>query len=300
MRTAGTVPPTTRTEGHAPWPPGAHFPDRGPGARSDRRAPDAAEAGLPGPVATGRFLLWAVAAPLVALLAATALFRWTNLDVALSERFYDPWTGKWPLRHVQPWSALYEAGPYPGLLLGIGGFAVAAAGLFWARLRPYRDAGLVLGLLLALAPGLLVNAGLKDHWGRPRPCQVDQFGGDHAFHAVWEPGDPGDCRSFPCGHAAMGFYLMAPAFLLYPRNRRLALAFLVLGLSGGILMGTARIVQGRHFASDVVWSAALVYFTGLALGYVHHVRMARKSTRAEAGADVLPMPAERRDYPRAA
>jgi len=27
----------------------------------------------------------------------------------------------------------------------------------------------------------------------------------------------------------------------------------------------ARIVAGSHFASDVVWSAGIVYFTGLAL-----------------------------------
>jgi membrane-associated PAP2 superfamily phosphatase len=63
----------------------------------------------------------------------------------------------------------------------------------------------------------------------------------------------------------MGFYLMAPAFLLYPRRRGLAGAFLGLGLLGGGLMGMARIVQGGHFLSDIVWSGGIVYLTGLFL-----------------------------------
>ena len=35
-------------------------------------------------------------------------------------------------------------------------------------------------------------------------------------------------------------------------------------------MGLARIVAGSHFASDVVWSAGIVYFTGLALAALFH------------------------------
>ncbi|WP_321495089.1 hypothetical protein [uncultured Desulfobacter sp.] len=30
-------------------------------------------------------------------------------------------------------------------------------------------------------------------------------------------------------------------------------------------MGLGRIVQGAHFASDVLWSAGFVYYTGLSL-----------------------------------
>ena len=34
---------------------------------------------------------------------------------------------------------------------------------------------------LVLAPGLLTNVLLKDEWGRPRPIDVRQFGGDEAL-----------------------------------------------------------------------------------------------------------------------
>ncbi len=33
-------------------------------------------------------------------------------------------------------------------------------------------------------------------------------------------------------------------------------------------MGLGRVVQGRHFPSDVLWSGAIVYFTGLILAYL--------------------------------
>jgi hypothetical protein len=36
------------------------------------------------------------------------------------------------------------------------------------------------------------------------------------------------------------------------------------------MMGFARIVQGSHFASDVLWSAGAVYFTGLTLAFVYY------------------------------
>jgi len=38
----------------------------------------------------------------------------------------------------------------------------------------------------------------------------------------------GDCNSFPSGHASTGFYLMAPAFVLYRRRPGWAAAFLLL------------------------------------------------------------------------
>jgi membrane-associated PAP2 superfamily phosphatase len=177
---------------------------------------------------------------------------------------------------------------------------VAVGAAFWPLLRPWRAPGLFFGAMLLLGPGLLVNVTFKDNWGRPRPTQVDCFGGKHAFRPVWEPGEHGHCRSFPCGHASMGFFLMGPAFLLYRRRPRLAGAFLLLGLSAGLLLGATRIVQGRHFASDVLWSAGFVYFTGLALGYLYHRWTARASAGTADDADVLPMPAERRDYPQAA
>jgi len=163
------------------------------------------------------------------------------------------------------------------------------------RLRPYRKAGVFLALLLALGPGLIVNGLLKPNWGRPRPNQTLACGGDFEFLPVWTIGGNQDeqvCRSFPSGHASMGFYLMAPAFLFFRRRPRWTQGFMLLGLGWGGAMGLARIMQGRHFASDVLWSAACVYFTGVALLALFEFaekRAAARTGRPVADA-VLPFP----------
>jgi membrane-associated PAP2 superfamily phosphatase len=118
--------------------------------------------------------------------------------------------------------------------------------------------------MLAIGPGLIVNGVFKPYWGRPRPHCTIPFGGDQEFLPVLQKGCDQDYASFPCGHASMGFYLMAPAFVFYRRKPWLAMAFLCLGLVAGI----TRIVEGSHFASDVLWSGGFVYFTGLALAAV--------------------------------
>jgi len=210
----------------------------------------------------------ALIVPLGLLLVGVVFFRVTEADLVLSRPFYGGAKEAWPLLHAQPWKGFYCLGCLPGLVLGIGGLALSLMGSFWSRLRGWRRAGLFLGTFLLIGPGLLVNLAIKPQWSRPRPHQVTAFGGDREYLAVGRMGDYEDSRSFPSGHAAMGFFLMAPAFLLYPRHRRLALVFMLLGLGGGAVMGLTRIVQGRHFASDVLASAAVIYFTGLLLYFL--------------------------------
>ena len=208
--------------------------------------------------------------PLALLVSATVIFWVTDVDLLLSRPFFvnngSPLKSNshWPLRGAEPWKSLYDLGVYPALIIGWGGFIVFLISLFWSKLRSWRDAGLFFALMLALGPGLLINGILKPYWGRPRPNDTIPFSGRHPFLPVGDIGI-GDGASFPSGHASMGFYLMAPGFLFYRRRPRLAAAFFILGLTGGTIMGLARIVAGSHFASDVVWSAGIVYFTGLAL-----------------------------------
>jgi membrane-associated PAP2 superfamily phosphatase len=209
--------------------------------------------------------------PLTLLASATAIFRFTSADIAISSHYYAGPILGWPLKDAQPWKGLYDTGCWPAWVVALGGLAVVLLSLCWSRLRTWREPALFLALFLAIGPGLLVNLALKEQWGRPRPVQTKQFDGNYTFLPVGNQGsNRRECKSFPCGHASMGFYFMAPAFLLYRRRPRLAAVFLLLGLTYGGVMGYARIVQGRHFASDVIWSAAVVYFSGLAMAFVYH------------------------------
>jgi lipid A 4'-phosphatase len=213
----------------------------------------------------------AVWIPLVVLLALTTLFRCTNLDQTLVRLFFAGNATssdigiRFPFGSTQPWQTLYRCGVYPALILGIGGIVVWIVSFFWTKLESWRDPGLFFFLVLIVGPLILVNCIFKPYWSRPRPHATQEFGGPREFVPVWQRGLGEADASFPSGHAAMGFYLMTPAFLCYRRRLGRAAMFLAFGIVCGLVIGTARVVAGGHFPSDVLWAGGVVYFTALAI-----------------------------------
>jgi membrane-associated PAP2 superfamily phosphatase len=185
-----------------------------------------------------------------------------GIDPHLSGYFYDPTaTHRWFLKMAVPWIWLYRYGELPTLILAIGA-AVGWGGSFCRRSYVgYRRACALIVLAVMLGPGLLVNGMFKPLWGRPRPAQADLFGGSKPYQPWWQPGRIGGGRSFPSGHAAMGYVLVLGTCLIPPR-RSAWLHGLVLGgaLAYGSLLGATRIIQGGHFLSDVLWSGGLMCF----------------------------------------
>ena len=214
----------------------------------------------------------AVWIPVVVLAVATVLFWTTDLDQRSIRRFFSAGhvagtdvPVRFPYGEKQPWKALCDWGEYPALILGCGGIAIWIVSFFWKGLLAWRDPGLFFALVVLIGPGILVNGVLKICWKRPRPHATTEFGGPREFLPVWQIGFGKEDYSFPSGHAAMGFSLMAPAFVFYRRRMRLAAAFLLLGLAAGTTIGFARVVAGCHYPSDVLWAGGIVYFTALLL-----------------------------------
>jgi membrane-associated PAP2 superfamily phosphatase len=197
--------------------------------------------------------------PLLALAVLTALFRFTRLDIEPCAIFYQ---SGWIHENNPFWRFVVSYFPWPGLAMGFGGLALSLIGLAWHRFRPCSGAGLFLIGVLALGPGLLVNAVLKPNWCRPRPYQIVEFGGNQQFVPVLSTGTSGIVGSFPSGHASIGLYLFAPSFLLYSRHRTWAIVFIMLGLAFGLMLGIGRMAQAAHFPSDIIWSAGVVYISG--------------------------------------
>ena len=117
---------------------------------------------------------------------------------------------------------------------------------------------LYLLLVVAIAPGIIVNDILKDHWGRARPAETTLFGGKKEFTPAFVISDQNG-YSFSCGHAAGAFYLIALALLV--KKRRVFWMSLAIGY--GIAISTIRIAAGGHFFSDTVVSFFIVYITTL-------------------------------------
>ncbi|MDE2029728.1 MAG: phosphatase PAP2 family protein, partial [Alphaproteobacteria bacterium] len=109
-------------------------------------------------------------------------------------------------------------------------------------------------------PGLVANAGFKDHWGRARPREVVEFGGTRAFTPALEPqfetAHPNG--SFVCGDGAFGFFFTAFAFVAVPKwRRRLFWA----GMGAGAAFSLTRLVQGGHFLSDIIYATFFMLLT---------------------------------------
>jgi lipid A 4'-phosphatase len=125
-------------------------------------------------------------------------------------------------------------------------------------------AAVLLIVTLALAPGVLTNLILKDHWGRPRPIDVVAFGGDLQFLPWWDPrGACEDNCSFVAGEPSGAFWTLAPALLLPAPWRALAGAA---ALAFGTGIGIVRMAGGGHFFSDIAFAGV---FTFLVIWLVH-------------------------------
>lgn len=202
--------------------------------------------------------------PLLILAIGTLLFRLTNLDLNLQSLYYSTISG-WAFNNSPLAMFIYHYSNIPALILSIGALVGYVFSYSKERLLPYRKIFIFLVLAMVLGPGILVNSILKDNWGRPRPRELVQFGGEHAYEAplTIDPTSPG--KSFPCGHATMGFYFFALALVLRKHKRKLANLTLLAAILWGSVIGWIRMGQGGHFASDVLWAGTLVYLSSYLL-----------------------------------
>jgi lipid A 4'-phosphatase len=196
--------------------------------------------------------------PVTLLILISVIINITGLDLIFQNKFFSPESG-WILRNSQPWKFIYHYGNIPALILSIGALIILLLSAYKSKFNKYVKQALFLILVMAIGPGLLINSVLKDNWGRPRPRNVQDFGGKHQFEQVLtiDPESPG--KSFPCGHASMGFYFFVLFFIFRKKRLKLANISLVFALLWGSFIGLARIVQGGHFLSDVIWTAGLMY-----------------------------------------
>lgn len=198
---------------------------------------------------------------LAALLLISLPFWFTDFDMRVSGLFYNP-EGGWLLASTQPWLFLGNFGDKLAFISFIS-ISILMVPMLRKLFSNWQWHLLYLFTALVLGPGVVCNSIFKEHWGRPRPNQVETLGGNSRYHVLWEKGGNRGGYSFPSGHAAAGFSFM----VFYPLFRRyrpsLSKAFFWIGIGSGLLLGIGRILQGKHFPSDVLWSAGFVYLTAL-------------------------------------
>jgi lipid A 4'-phosphatase len=197
----------------------------------------------------------------VALLLGWVFTVWPQLDLWTSAQFHAV-GGTFVGDQFAFVRFLYRGIPVSGKLYAAIGVIVIVVS-FW---RPHPIGGRWSRRLVALAwvsllgSGLLVNAGLKEYWGRARPVQVSQFGGQQQFSPALSPTD--QCHhncSFVSGHATSGYILMAVGLMGSVTTRR---RWLWIGLAWGAVVSAARISEGGHFLSDTLFAGVAVWGSG--------------------------------------
>jgi lipid A 4'-phosphatase len=205
----------------------------------------------------------------IAAVAGVAFGLYPQLDLRVAQNFHDYIDASknvFSWRIYPPLMQARDIGLWIGTVLVAPAVAALLVKLVLPRRKMFVSGRAVVFLIatLALAPGLMVNALLKDHWGRPRPIDVVQFGGDQQFMAWWDPRGacPDNC-SFVSGDVAGAFWTIAPAALAPPQWRALAYGG---ALALGTGMAVIRVMAGGHFVSDTIFAGV---FTFLIIWVVH-------------------------------
>lgn len=167
-----------------------------------------------------------------------------NIDLEIADVFYT--TQGWYLNTY--WAFILKHA-----ISVMSAIFIIGAGILCTSLRlknEYKTKVRFLFLAMLIGPGLFVNFGFKDHWGRARPGQLVQFGGEKYYTAPLQRSN--ECKkncSFVSGHAAMGYSLIFLAAITESR-----LIWLMGGVTAGLLIGLLRMLQGGHFLSDVLFA----------------------------------------------
>lgn len=115
---------------------------------------------------------------------------------------------------------------------------------------------------------------LKILWGRIRFRDLSQ---DYSDFTTWYiPNGINGNQSFPSGHAAMGFMLLA--LFIFLGNKSLLIRIILKGLifSWAIAVSISRVVIGAHYTSDIVFGSFIMIISYLLL-----IQNANKTLQAE-------------------
>ncbi|MCB1181203.1 MAG: phosphatase PAP2 family protein [Chlamydiia bacterium] len=171
------------------------------------------------------------------------------------EHFIDNTFTKW----------MFDYGELIAITTGVIALLVFCLSFVLPKWRKWRHSMLVMVLTLCLGAGLITNTLFKGYWGRPRPKQVIEFGGTKEFRPFWSPNfhcQQDHQKSFPSGHAAMGYYYLAPLLEGQREKNQFLFRFGLFGtLFFGVGLSITRVAQGGHFFSDVLYAFIVIWFT---------------------------------------
>ncbi len=201
---------------------------------------------------------WPWLLPIIFVILIAPFTPW--LDLTISSWFYTPSKG-FQINKFN--SFIYNWATMPAMIVGIASAIAWCVSWYIPEWKKWRRTSLYLALVMLVGAELIVHVVLKDHWGRPRPVQVIQFGGAQEFRPFYKPNffeQPEPSKGFTCGHCTMGFYFFALALAGQKlKNWEMEKWGWILTIVLGGLLSYVRIAQGGHFFSDILFSALIMW-----------------------------------------
>ncbi|MCH2064546.1 MAG: phosphatase PAP2 family protein [Roseibacillus sp.] len=218
---------------------------------------------------TRRWILVLYLIPAVLLAGGSLPFLFSDLDMDIARQFYNEKAKLWTLSDKSPWLQLHRFGAIPALVTAVLALSVLVLGIGRHRFVSSRKLSAFLVLSLIIGPGLIADFLLQENWGRPQPYEIVGLGGANTFERLLKIDPTTEGHSFVSGLASTGFYFFACGLTLIAcRRRKTGILVIVAAGTYGATIGMACIVQGTHFASDVLWSAGVAWFASAGLFHI--------------------------------
>jgi membrane-associated PAP2 superfamily phosphatase len=196
------------------------------------------------------------------LTACASLLQYGPLDMDLAMALANSERGTLAWHHATWLDALgHHAANALLILTALAAVATGAAGFALPTLRPWR--AILCTTAAAIVAGPLLVDFLKTLTTQHRPADLVEFGGPvrNAFDQsapFWTTRTSLAGHCLPSGHAAGGYALLSLYFAGWAAGRPAWRGRgLFIGISAGILFRLMRMLQGAHFASATMWSAAI-------------------------------------------
>ena len=121
--------------------------------------------------------------------------------------------------------------------------------------------GFVLGP--AVGCGLIANLYFKDSWGRARPINIQEFGGEKIYTRPFIKSDQCEKNcSWVSGEASAAFSFITGTIML--KNP----IFLILNIFFGVIVSFCRIAMGGHFLSDNIFAMIFMIYLAIVYKYI--------------------------------
>lgn len=210
---------------------------------------------------------------LVFILCLAPFVIWPELDLIISGLFFHQDNAFWL---GTSFVGFHLRNFIHQVMLLVGFFGLVGLAISFFRDNPMgipNNDWWFVSLLYVIGPGLFVNYGFKEFWGRARPRQILEFGGDLQFTPVYQISDQCDFNcSFSSGEGAGATAMALSIWVLTAGMKNTSLKkVLRAGIATLAIIGIClRVVFGAHFTSDTLFS--IFFVTGIALGLAYYFR----------------------------